>query len=130
MATAIKKKARRGRNKKPVKSKLAAKKQPEKKVLRIPQLERHEQMELQNIMLRLALEGERIKNLEFEIGVAKGEMKKHEGSLKLWKGRFDAKLRACGVTIEQVDINAETGSVIISDAPEITVGDKNAPSSG
>ncbi|MGW8177918.1 MAG: hypothetical protein ACWGQW_03875 [bacterium] len=102
---------------------------PEKKLVKIPQLDQQERIELQNIMLRLALEGEKIKNLENEIKVAKGEMLKQEGHLKIWKGRFDAKLRQCGVTIEQVDIDAETGSVSILGAPEMA-GEQDAPSSG
>lgn len=91
------------------------------KVFKIPQLDRQERIELQNIMLRLALEGERIKNLENDIKMARGEMIKQEGNLRLWKGKFDAKLRQCGLTIEQVDINAENGKVMVLSIPK-TIG--------
>lgn len=117
MAPTLKKRKTRG-------NKLNEKSKP----LQIPRLDRSEQIELQNIMLRLALEGERIRNFESEIKTARGEIIRQKGYLTIWKDKFNTKLSKYGITIEQVDIDAETGVVNISDTSKI-IGDKNASSS-
>jgi len=83
----------------------------EEKTQEIPQLSKDERLELQNIMLRMALEQERIKRLEAESATANKEFRYQESRLKVWQGSFSGKLKASGLSIEQVDINAESGKV-------------------
>ena len=77
----------------------------------IPQLDKVERLELQNIMLRMALERERIGRLEAEVATARKEFKHQESRLKVWQGSFNGKLKATDISIEQVDIDAESGKV-------------------
>lgn len=94
----------------------------EEKSYDIPQLSKEERLELQNIMLRMALEQERIGRLEAEVISAQREFKYQESRLKVWQGSFGGKLKGIGLSIEQVDIDAETGKVIVSNVKEMPKG--------
>lgn len=95
----------------------------EEKTNDIPQLSKEERLELQNIMLRMALEKERISRLEAEIVSAQKEFKYQESRLKVWQGTFSGKLKGSGLSIEQVDIDAETGRVSVSNVKELPQGE-------
>jgi hypothetical protein len=89
----------------------------------IPQLGKEERLELQNIMLRMALENERVGRLEAEISSARKEFQSQELRLKMWQGAFSGKLKATGLSIEQVDIDAESGKVTILNVVEMPKGE-------
>jgi hypothetical protein len=86
----------------------------EEKELNVPQLNKEERLSLQNIMLRMALEQERIGKLQLQIHMANKELSCQEALLKMWQSAFNGKLKSCNLEIEQVDIDAETGRVTVS----------------
>ncbi len=89
----------------------------------IPQLSKEERLELQNIMLRMALEQERVGRLEAEISSARKEFQAQVLRLKMWQGAFSCKLKAIGLSIEQVDIDAESGKVTVLNIVELPKGE-------
>lgn len=89
----------------------------------LPSLTLREQEELKDVMLKMALELERSKRFEEIIdhtklkkGLANLEFKKQEKKLQVWNRKFDKKLRKYGFTIDDVDVDAETGKVKLSTA--------------
>lgn len=95
------------------------KRKKREKIIKPPQLTKDEQLELQNIMLRMALEKERIDNLNMKIELTCKEMNKQEQRLSAWQTRFNNKLVKAGTSIEQVDIDAESGRVSILNVKEL-----------
>jgi len=77
----------------------------------LQKLTRVQQLELQNIMLKLALEHERIENLSSQIGAARKSQMEQQIALESWKRRFNVKLQKIGTSIDKVDVDAETGAV-------------------
>ena len=77
----------------------------------LPKLDKEEQLELQNIMLRIALEQQRIEKYEAKISIAKKELKGLEGYIEAWNLSFGLKLKEHGLDISQVEIDAETGEI-------------------
>lgn len=92
------------------------------KELEIPQLEKGERLELQNIMLRMALEQERIGALKLQIQSCQRELEYQESRLKVWQSGFSGKLKKHDLSIEQLDIDAETGKVSISNVKNLPRG--------
>jgi len=88
----------------------------------IPQLNKEERLSLQNIMLRMALEQERISNLGFQIKTCRKELEAQESLLKLWQVEFNKKLKSCNLSIDQLDIDAETGEVTVSNIQNLPRG--------
>lgn len=87
----------------------------------IPQLDRDERLELQNIMLKMALEQERVMRFESQISSAQKEVKYQESRMKLWQVSYDKKLKDLGIelTVDQINIDAETGIVSIANIQEL-----------
>jgi len=77
----------------------------------MPQLTKLERLELENIMLNVALEKERENGLVLRLNMVKENIKRHESNLNIWKERFNIKLKKIGLDLTKVSINADTGSV-------------------
>lgn len=93
----------------------------EEKAKGLPQLDKGERLELQNIMLKMALEQERIMRFEAQISTARKEIKYQESRMQIWQASFGGKLKASGtnLTIEQINIDAETGVVSVSNVEDL-----------
>ncbi|MCK5601178.1 hypothetical protein KAR91_04890 [Candidatus Pacearchaeota archaeon] len=81
------------------------------KIKKLPKLVQEEKLELQNIMLRVALEQQRIEKYEACINTAKKELRSLEERLDAWNYVFNIKLKEQGFDISQVEIDAETGEI-------------------
>jgi len=77
----------------------------------IPPLTEQEKLSLQNIMLRVSLEDQTIQKLQLQISLSKLAQESAKGKLMEWKDSYNIKLKELGLTIDTVDIDAETGAV-------------------
>lgn len=70
-----------------------------------------EKLELQNIMYRMQLKNERLSWLEKEHHDTKIDISDLNEELNRWNKKFNKKLKKNGLSIENVNIDAETGEV-------------------
>jgi hypothetical protein len=80
--------------------------------VKIPQLIDIERLELQNLLLKINIDVERIKRFELEIRNARDRVKNSELLITAWNQKFNTKLHEVGLDISKVDINAENGEVV------------------
>jgi beta-galactosidase GanA len=74
-------------------------------------LTRYEQLELQNAMLLVALEDERIKRYEIILRHAQAEAEVYRNKLNTINQKINKKLQKVGLDISQVGIDANTGEI-------------------
>jgi hypothetical protein len=84
------------------------------KDIQIPMLSDQERMILQNIMLRMSLEEEKIEKFKAYMNISNVKIQESKMQLELWKSEFNKKLSPIGLNINNVNINVETGEVIIA----------------
>ena len=77
----------------------------------LPQLDQMERLELENIMLRMALESEKLAKYEMLHSESKKAMDQYQKKLETWNKKYEAKLKPLGVTMADIGIDAETGKV-------------------
>lgn len=103
---------------------MATKEKREVEHKEIPDLTDSEKLELQNIMLHMALESERVEKYEMQAMLSRREIKHYESKINDWKNQFENKLKENGfndITINMLDINAETGKVkLLSNVHKMT----------
>jgi dihydroxyacid dehydratase/phosphogluconate dehydratase len=74
-------------------------------------LTKQEQLEVQNIMLRIAYEEEHVENLELKINNSKKKIAQARTNLEAWNKKIDKKLQKHNLSINEVNINADTGEI-------------------
>jgi len=79
----------------------------------IPQLEIIEKLELENIMLRMALESERLNKYEMMRAESNKTLNIYQGKLEAWNKGFENRLKPLGLTMADIGIDAETGKVFL-----------------
>jgi hypothetical protein len=84
----------------------------------IPPLSECEQLQLQNIMLKMALAQTSLEKQRYTIDNLKHELAEYQTHLTLWKQKFNDKLKAIGLDITQVTIDAETGKITLEEHHE------------
>ena len=80
----------------------------EKGSLTLPE---NECCKLQNILLRMQLENEKITNNNLKIEMSKNVLKHLENDLNIWNKNTDEKLQEVGLSIANVEIDAENGTI-------------------
>ena len=75
-------------------------------------LEEQDHLKLQNLMLKLTVEQERIEKHKAVIAGAQTSAQLIKLHLESWKSEFNKKLNEKGLDINTVEINAESGIVI------------------
>lgn len=79
----------------------------------IPQLTESEQLQLQNILLRIALEKSRAENYEIKLMDARSKVIENQQKLEEWNKKFNVKLNEIDLDLSKVGINADTGEVTL-----------------
>jgi hypothetical protein len=77
----------------------------------LPSLENTERLELEVIMLRMALEQEKVEKYEKLILDSKKSFAQYQQKLESWNKVYNEKLKLLGLDISQVGIEADTGRV-------------------
>ena len=81
---------------------------------KVPNLEKSEQLELQNIMLRMALEQERLAKYDRMASESQRTYAVCQTQLSEWNKKYSKeKLEPMGLDITRVGIDADTGEVSI-----------------
>ena len=75
-------------------------------------LEDNEKLELQNLMLKLTVEQERVEKHKALIAEAQANAELTKLKIESWKTALNKKLEEKGLSIKSVEIDAETGMVI------------------
>jgi len=75
-------------------------------------LEELEQLKLQNLMLKLSVEQERVEKHKAMIAEAQASAELVKFHMETWKNNYDKTLSEHGLSIKNVEIDAESGMVI------------------
>ena len=85
-------------------------------------LDENSRLTIQNIMLKIALERERINRYRSEMEISEAKIQSLEEEAKLWQKELDVILKENGY--DKVSINAETGEVIPTNVLPIQSSEK------
>jgi hypothetical protein len=78
---------------------------------KLPKLTDVERIKLQNIMYRAQISVEKESRLKMELNQAIVEQHKAEKELDEWKKKYNKKLRELNLTVDDIEINVETGEI-------------------
>ena len=93
----------------------------------IPNLSDQERLPLQNILLRTSLEEERIEKLKSFLTIANIRLREARNQLEVWKSEYNKTLKTYGADVNQVNIDADTGTVtIVNNVQMLPVENKDA----
>ena len=83
----------------------------------LPQLSQIDQLELENIMLHLALEQGNIEKHEEIIVNARKNFARYQERLSAWNKAYNERLKPLGLDMSQIGIEADTGKVYLMSPP-------------
>jgi hypothetical protein len=92
--------------------------------IEIPQLTEHERLTLHDIMTSIALESERIEKYKIMTNMCSRNIEALSGRLNGWKDSFNQRLNEVGLDISRVDIDSDTGRVILDNVTAIQIPEK------